>query len=347
MITVANPLLAAHGNYYGLITNTAPKVVNTGSIQFAVQPTGRFSGKATVGAEKLQFSGVFDATGKATIIISQAGNAPIVLSMQINADEKITGSIGQEAAFTSSISASFAPYSKNPCPLAGTYTALLPPNSGVATAGTSPQGYGYGRLVVNRAGVASFSGKLADNAALSFSAAIGQDGSLPAFAHLYSGKGFAIGTVNFAVNTAGSQSDFSGSLAWLKPPSLGGFSTSISVIGSTFVAPPANQPAVSDLPILEQAQGAVTLTSGALPQPIVKRVAFAGNQSVVVQNPGVDQLGLRMDAKNGLITGSFYDTAIRAKRSLSGAVFQKQSFGAGFFLGQGSTSGAIVLTESP
>ncbi|HEY2343178.1 MAG TPA: Ig-like domain-containing protein, partial [Chthoniobacteraceae bacterium] len=348
-VSIVDPMLAGQGTYRGLILNSSPTAANTGSIQVTVQPTGKFTGKTKIGSTTVSFSGTFDANGNATVTIPEANANPMILTLQLDGTTgALTGSISQGTTLNSSISANQTPYSaSNPAPQAGAYTVLLPASTLLPTSGSAPDGNGYGRLTVAAAGTVTFSGKLGDGTALSFSGNVSNDGTISIYSSLYSGTGFIAGTVTFeSITTAGNESDFDGALQWLDANATGGFLATVNMIGSTYVAPSTSAPNVSALLTEEPTAGAVTLSNGNLQTPVVKSVTISTSDAIVVQNRGTDKLAMRVTGSSGLFSGSFYDVTMGTTRTLTGVAFQKRALAAGLF-GNSVNAGSVVLTTSP
>ncbi len=356
-VTIIAPFLLAKGSFHGLITGSSTDSNENGFLQLTLLPSGQFTGRIRLGALNLPIRGTFNSAGDATVSIAARGNQPglsIVLALDALTGQ-VTGTVSSSAGFTSSISSKLASFSQaNPAPQAGAYTIIFPPDTETPTAGSAPQGYGFGRLVVTKRGQATFSGQLGDGTKLAVSVPIGNDGSLPFFASLYSGKGSIAGTVAFEItSTPGSESDLNGTLEWIRPssktvssstPFPAGFVTSVTMVGSTFVAPTQHR-SILALPG-SPANVTVTLSNGNLPAPISKSATLTANSSLIVQNPGTDKLRITLTPGTGIFSGTFFNVASNRTQALRGVVFQKQSIAAGLSLGTTGSS-AVLVTQGP
>jgi hypothetical protein len=346
-VSSASVLITNQGTFAGLISNASPDPGNTGRIQLQLAPSGQFTAKITIGTLSLPIAGAFNADGAATF----SGNNPLAVSLSLDAATgEVTGAVTAEDGEPSIIAASFAPYSPtNPAPEAGFYTLLFPANPNPGPQGDTPQGTGFGRLVVAPDGSATITGQLADGTVLNAPAAVAGDGTVSIYAPLYGGKGFLAGEMTFeAVTTTGDQSDLDGDLEWQKPQTTGsravfpaGFATLIDAVGCAYS--PAADP-LSGEPVWPgtKTQVAITLAASSFPAPIVENADLVG--SMLNEASGNNHIFIQIYSTSGVFWGSFFDPNSKTYRRLGGVVFQKRGLGAGFFLTPGS-SGAVLITE--
>jgi hypothetical protein len=115
---------------------------------------------------------------------------------------------------------------------------------------TLPEGYSFGTLTVDKKGVTTISGKLADGSAFSTTSFVGPQGQVLVYMPLYSGRGSAIGVLSLtAGENAPAENTVGGRLDWYKPASdpnarvpdtlyPGGFGPfTAEVSGSLYTAP--------------------------------------------------------------------------------------------------------------
>lgn len=352
--SVGNVDIVSTAAFSGLVSNASPSAQNTGRFQMALVPYGRFNGKMVIGSQIVPFSGVFQPDGTANLTLPVRGAPPFGVSLTLDqASAVVSGTIANSAGLSSALTAEMDPYSASaPTPDAGTYTLLLPSSAtDQSGSGGPPQGTGFARIVVGSNGVARVTGRLADGTLLYDEMNEGADHTLGLFVPLYSGQGFLTGTLKFeSLVISGSESDMDGVLDWQKPAGYApdyaaGFDTSVSAVGSKYVAPASPSAAAT---ALVRAQGATTVTfaGGSLASPHVFAVSAAVKNEVyrgAGTNP--NRIAIRINRATGLMTGSFLDPSTGHSRSIAGAVFQKRSLAAGFFSVPGS-SGSVLLSGS-
>jgi probable HAF family extracellular repeat protein len=212
------------------------------------------------------------------------------------------------------------------------YTALIPPPADT----TLPQGYGEITMTVKSSGGAKLVGRLGDGTLIKITAKF-LNGEISLDQKLYQGKGILSGTITFETE-AGTDAD--GQLTWTKPKAAkglypAGFSTTVDFQGATFMAP-----------ALASGTYPFTLTGGGLAQPITHSLTVAANEAITVADPGADGLKIALDKTTGLFTGSFLMPMAKTRTKFTGLIQQKQSYGAGYFLGH-AASGSAVLGAPP
>jgi hypothetical protein len=253
---VPNPFNPLQGSYNGLFYDTNQMALDrAGFFILTLQPSGAFSGHLLIGASNYTFSSQFYGAGTQQV---QAVNGKQSLTVNLTLDlTGVTGQISGDvkgASWDSALSADLAPAwtTKNPSPLAGTYTMILP---GAADIGDS-----FGAVTVSKTGVLSVTGTLADGTGFSQSAPLSKDGQWPFYTYAAAGKDTVVGWVS--VN---SQEGLAGTnLVWSKAPGIGkyyntGFERIVQLIGSPYAAP-KTKPSYS---LFEPATNLVSLTLNA------------------------------------------------------------------------------------
>jgi len=154
-------------------------------------------------------------------------------------------------------------------------------------------------------------------------------GQWPLYASLYSGKGLILGWLTFA-NKPGD--DVNGQVSWIKQPQPttafypGGFTNEMEVVGSRY------HQFTNHVAALDFSAGNLWLADGNLPYNFTNRIVLGTNN--VATGTGTNKLKLAISASSGLFNGSVANPVTKKKRILfKGAVFQKQNFGSGYFLG--------------
>jgi hypothetical protein len=149
----------------------------------------------------------------------------------------------------------------------------------------------------------------------------------------------------------GAESDLNGALEWQRPQGShqggsifpAGFATTISAVGSTYVAAAKWQTAEAILPA-GQTQATVTIDGSTLTAPITDDVNLLEPGLFKEQIPNKDRLVLQINPATGLFTGSFLDPTTHHLERVAGAVFQKQALAAGFFCTQ-TSNGSLLLAN--
>ena len=117
------------GSYNGLVVQTnAPSHASSGAVKFTVGKAGSFAASVALGGAKaVAFGGQFDIAGNATNTVPRPGLASlqVILHLDVSGTDQIMGTVS-DGVFMSQLLADRAVYGhKNPCPLAGTFTAVL------------------------------------------------------------------------------------------------------------------------------------------------------------------------------------------------------------------------------
>ncbi|MES2568798.1 MAG: autotransporter-associated beta strand repeat-containing protein, partial [Verrucomicrobiota bacterium] len=323
--------LGGAGSYEGLVTNDAPTHFNSGYIRLNTTRNGAFSGVLKFAGYTYSLRGKFDQSGNYSSPGVKSKNGftlPITLHLD-RAGNQIIGEIG---GTDSTLVARRQPRQTagNSVREAGAYTLLLPPDP---TKGAGfPQGYGYATLRVSGTGTIRAAGRLGDGTPFSLGALLGGDGTFPVYLALYfqapQTAGSLRGVIGFEEKPG--LSDFDGLLAWDKPPRPQdtyyplGFSGSVHLIGSRYLAPKAGNRAL-DVP------GGNAQFS--LPESEPVNILIAPNNTVtVVDTPNSHSLKLILGTRTGLFSGSFQNE-LQKRTRFEGVLFQKQRLGAGLFFG--------------
>jgi hypothetical protein len=165
------------------------KHATSGAFTLTLTDKGTFSGRMRLDGGTHPFRGKFDLTGVTEVVVNRPRKTPITAVFEIDLLEgadQVNGTVlssdwiahllGDRNVFNARL---------NPAPLAGKYTVLIPSNEAEGT----PAGDGYGTVVVNPSGQASFRGSLADGTTVSLSAPVSKNGHWPFYLPLYRGAG--------------------------------------------------------------------------------------------------------------------------------------------------------------
>ena len=366
---VPDPLLAARGNYNGLVMADTPTNESSGWIKISVTAGGEFTGKLNLAGLKCPFAGFFDSAGLAHFrdgnrptktLPRSSWQTPLELGLQldvVNSSHKITGTLADSGVLFSAIMADqalftdatspIAPQRNVPVGMAGAYTFIFPP---VVVAGIElPRGNGWGRMQVGADGSVRVAGLLADGAEVAFSTSLAQDGTLPMYVSLYHGRGAICGPVSL-VSQPGS--DVNGTVVWFKPaaaartfyPSGWPDGVMLNLRGSHFV--PAADGGASVLASI--GLGGLTNVSfqgGNLPGDVKGSASVSFNKVILVPPAVVRGFTLAIKPGNGVFTGEFVHPVSQVPRQFRGVLLQNQGEAAGFFLDT-TESGAIEVAPS-
>jgi hypothetical protein len=259
--------------------------------------------------------------------------------------EQITGT-ATVGAITATIESNLGVYNAKLHPLisgTGSYTFLLPAPTGGDT--TVPQGTGYGTATISSAGIVKLSGVLGDGTKFSTSTVASKDLTFPLFVPLYSKLGALAGTVS--INPTPGVSDFNGNLRWFKPATTssrypGQFALQPTMIGSRYdkTIPSSFNSGNAYLSILTSSSDS-TIVSSTTPL-----TSLSATKTTATPLPGPvpypNKLTFTVAPGTGLFSGSFLNGT---NYSFKGAVFQKQSLGAGVFLSK-TQSGSVLVETS-
>lgn len=338
------------GNYNGLVVADAAgtPIAHHGLVAVKVTPTGKFTGKVTLGSTTTALSGVFLTGGEArfdralTPTLAVAGGE-LSLQLDTGAGEKITGSVRSGGQTRASIPhADRAPFTAQ---VKTVYTAVFQADANPSV-GTSnfPQGDGQGKLTVDKKGVAKFVGKLADGSAVSYSNALSRTAEWPVFVQLYKKAGFITGAVIFDANQANTDAEGT-DLKWFKPAGLAkqklypaGWANGITTdfLASKYVAP------VNPTTVLGIAGGAIEFaaTDGGLNPAIAEDGTIDAKNKVTLT--GANNVKVTFVKGTGALSGSFTHPVTGKKAKFSGVAFQKTNTATGYFLSL-PQSGAIGI----
>lgn len=350
---VPNPFAGVAGKYHGLFYDESNGVQHATSGHFILTttPAGTYSASLLTAGLKLSASGKLDLNGRATNSIVRKGtnNLNVTWHVPLDGSDIVTGTVSN-GLWTATLAGDRAIYTKtNPCPYAGKYTALLPGLPGDAFV---PGGTSYGTVSIDSNGVATLKGFLSDKNGGAQKGQVSRNGDWPLYIPLYSGKGSILSWVTFENRV---NDDFHGDLNWSKPPLPtakyypSGFTTNeATLIGSRYTAP------VGTNQILHLTAAELILSGGNISysniqtSPLTFRSytnSFNLGLSSKVTDGTPHKLTLSFTLSSGLFKGSL--TATNAKAiAFAGAVLQKATNGAGFFLDTNS-SGAVNISPKP
>ncbi len=218
----------------------------------------------------------------------------------------------------------------NPAPQAGKYTVIIPAET------NSPAGDGYGTVTITSAGGITFAGVLADGTKATQKTFLSEDGHWPLYVPLNKTNGSLVSWVNFSDEE---MTDFSGLFNWFNQAHVAkyysaGFTNEATILGSRFTKPNATNQA------LYLTNATVTFAGGNLAAGFTNDVILDPKGKVT--NQDANALSLSINSGNGLISGSAKPPVGGNPISFKGAILQKGTNAAGFFLGT-NASGRVYL----
>jgi hypothetical protein len=340
---VANPFTALAGVYNGLFAPVTGVTEESSGFLTATVPAtskGGYSAKLLLDGGSYSFSGKFDLTGQSEKTLVRSSKPPVSVTLQLNLanpDNLMLGSVG-DVTSNGWISALQTERVAATAGFAGRYTMLVPP-AGNAPADNEPIGYGYVTLSNNPSGHVAISGHLADAAMFSQSVGVADDGNIPLYASLYSGKGSLQGWLTIVTNPL---SIVANDLTWIKDTKTTSFTNeNISVLGSSYAAPQSGGDALT---VTNATLLISNVTSGAL---IYNNVNVTDNKLTYPEsgNPPNKLTGV-INPGTGVITVTFKPTGAQDNVVAKGVVLQddQNPSAAGWFF-ESDQSGSFLLQQ--
>jgi hypothetical protein len=329
------------GKYYGLITEAGqavPEIAGAGNFQ--VRDTGAASGTLLLHGNRFRLRGIIDTTGTFVGTLTGRGSEDYTLdALQLEqtaaGDVFLTGTLNTGAY---DVRLGMLPYHRrdNPSDLDGAYTLIMPADNGLGTG--YPSGDGSGAVTIDEGGRVNAKLLLADGVKVTLSATLGGGGELQIFKQVYrsSPEGVLSGVLHFRDEP--NVSDFDGRLSWNRPldPRAAlfpfGFRQTIGTVGSQFVAVDGQQ--VLDLvgagPNAELTLIGAGLGLGTPSIGPLDLLWDTSNRTSYVQVRS-ERLDLRVNKRNGLISGRYSDRETNVSAKIGGVVFQKQNIATGIY----------------
>lgn len=278
VITVERFHLQTQGTYRGFVPRHDNATLGNhlgGRISVTSTSTGSFSGTLLLDSSSLPFKGLLtispqaDPTGKALI---KRGKKPTLdLSFTLHRANRDMEVILKQDDETMTFKARLP--TANPAAYTGPYTMAMKLASGDLEQPLNPAGHSVGAFKISSFGTTSGVLRLADgSSALTFSGAVGDDGSVPVFALLYSKTGSLLGDIK--INTANDRSLSESTLNWFKKPQTFGRSypqgfgpLDLRTVGKKYDIPRAGSPPLSLSVIEESDRASLRFSHGGVPNP--------------------------------------------------------------------------------
>ena len=227
---------------------------------------------------------------------------------------------------------------KNPAPMSGRYTTVLPATAEVYQ--VYPGGHGYGGFAVSTSGTTKMRLVLANGSKFTISGFVSEDAQI----QLYNAR--LSGVVTFREEAG--ISDIDGDLMWNLPANSRatryskGFSGPIAFVGSTYNSVPASGWL---LPSIEAATGAAFVSLEGLDLSENKSITWAQNNRFTYVRVGKEILRVKVSKKFGFVSGYWWDRNNgKPKRTFGGVIHQKQDGVFGTVI-NGLTTGRFEITD--
>jgi hypothetical protein len=362
-LAARQPFAPYKGAYNGLFFGTNQlSPTNSGFFTFTLSGTGTFTGRLLMGPATYSFSGSGSSkfstnTGQATAIAKHGGQSLIVnlqLADTSDGTTVVLGSVSNET-WAAQLEGDRDAWSATNQAISYTnrYTMVL--TNGGSNSVSLPGGDSYGTLAINKLGVLSVAGKLADGKAFSQSVPISEDGYWPFYTYVAGGKDFLLGWVYFQRNdstaatrlyTIGSSSQRGTNIFWSKTASSkdlyypAGFATNAFVLAGFAYVNPGK---IGGFTLPDPTNTMVILGGGGL---------FSTNSTNTVAYNGKlmysdASLTLSFNQAAGSFTGKFQSPE-GGEIKMNGVAVQSPVDGTftnafGFFLGADGESGPVIL----
>ncbi|MBV6499881.1 MAG: hypothetical protein CJBNEKGG_02345 [Prosthecobacter sp.] len=315
------------GSFTGLVHRGSELGGDTGGrIDFTIQPTGSYSGKAVIGPDTLSFNGGVDVynvpPSTMTYLMFSLKprhlDSPLAFSLQIKdaGDEDPTTSAAEEPGqffvwrnkwLPPEASDDFKGYS--------TFGIRVPTDEG-----NVPRGHGFGSISVDAKGLSLTAGRLADGESFTCSAFISPQGEVPLYQTLYTTpiKGSVLSVLSLPSPLT--SPDIQGMVSWMRPASdpkknrvyASGFPTLLlNAFGRTYSAPdsktiPMGLSAPTGTPPANAALNFDT-TLGDDPLPVQADVTLAikAGGGTTVNKPNLKNVSFSLTPATGAFKGSY------------------------------------------
>ncbi len=315
------------GSFTGLVHRGSQLGGDTGGrIDFTIQPTGSYSGKAVIGPDTLSFNGIVDVynvpPGTMTYLMfslkpRHLGSA-LIFSLRIEDagdEDPTTSAVEERGQFFAWRNKWLPPESSDD--FKGYFTFGIRTS---ADEGNVPRGHGFGSITVDAKGGSLTAGRLADGEGFTCSAFISPMGEVPLYQTLYTTpiKGSVLSVLSLP-NPLTSP-NIQGIVSWLRPASdpkknriyASGFGPlSLDAFGRSYTGPdsktiPMSLSAATGTPPANAALHFDT-TLGEDPLPVQADVTLAvkAGGSTTVNKPNLKNVSFSLTPATGAFKGSY------------------------------------------
>jgi cyclophilin family peptidyl-prolyl cis-trans isomerase len=324
------------GTYDGLFIcdNDPVNPTNSGSFTMTVEATGLFTAKLNFPAySPVSFYSTFPPDGIVGYYTFNEPGNPFYLYLDLdltNGSDVLTGYVFSQTdgSWVSPLLCYRAvkKLATNTTPATGKYIFSL-------NSTNAPNTNGYATLSVGSTGVLTLAGLLSDDASISQSTGVSQDGVWPLYAVPvgYKTNGMLMG---WETNTA--SNNCSGQLYWYKASHIGtyytnGVDTNVTSTGTNYLAPAAGT-------------YLIVFQGGTITVPVTNEltVARTGDQFVISHPIAAERLVISLST-SGVISGHFLNTNDDKTLDFSGAFFGQSQGGSGLIFEGGGQTGYFSL----
>ncbi|MDC0276650.1 hypothetical protein OAL00_06930, partial [Verrucomicrobiales bacterium] len=335
-----NPL--AHGGTYQGFTHQGAGDSVTGFVTVkAGTKNGAISGTAVINGVKESFKGTINSNGTFASTTNRGRNVSFNLFRVTDGSNgfKFVGSFaGDNGGHQFELVRSGFHKATNPnTAFDGLFTMVLP-STGVR-GNDAPNGDGYGTASIGIDGKTKSTLVLGDGTKATHAGFVSVDGEWLIHKDLYrtKPKGFIAGRLLFR-DEAGI-SDFDGELQWVKraDPKEKRFNRGFEIrqitLGSGYTPPAVGERAFANGDII------LDFTDGDVPNiPARSFGDWATTNKVVIETTDPTQkFAVKVNSKNGVITGTYTDSLRKKKIPFGGVIFEKQDILTGHFIGTDNT----------
>ncbi len=183
------------------------------------------------------------------------------------------------------------------------------------------------------------SGKLSDNFPISQTVAIAEDGDIPMYIPLNSGKGSLYGWLHLNGNPA---TNVSGNVSWIRPPLppsskiyTNGFNFDTTALGEVYKQPAAG------VRVIAMTSG-IAYFSGPDVPAFTNTVFLTTANTMTNTPPSANGLAFSLIKSNGFFTGTVFVRNTLRRISYQGIFLQQSGEGFGFFPGT-NTCGEVLI----
>ena len=341
---IKSPFIPKQGSYNGLFYEAdAVRQYSSGALAVTTAKHGTYSGRLQLGGARYSFSGHMNLQLSATNTIVRRGLSSLTVELSLGngpLGDQLTGRVAStDGAWSANLSGDRFLFNSrtNPAPWAGTYTMVLPAQTGDPGL---PDGNGFGSARVSASGLVSLAATLADGTKVSQSAPLSQGGLWPAYVPLYSGTGSLLSWLAFTNRTT---DDFNGAWSWIKPMNTraryypAGLTNVCLAQGSAYLAP-----ATRTNTLLTFTNANLVFAGGNLAADFTNSISLGLYSRVT--NHDTNRLSLAFSLSRGTFSGHVTDPLSGKSSSFSGAVLQKLNAGYGLLIGTNQTS-SVTLSD--
>jgi hypothetical protein len=334
------------GTYRGLFYELAEvRNESSGSFTLTVDDQGIYTAELQTAGQRHSMSGRFDFDGKATNVnVGECCTTnPVTVEWALDLDptrtNDLTGRLTPgSGAWEAQLLGDLAPvYGANASPFKGKYTLVIPGSHDPGVTDV-PTGDGYGSVKVNRTGLLTLVGTLADGKPITQSAQVSTNGHWPLYVSLYGGKGSLLCWAQFSTNPPPADPLHGERVLWVRPAIT---NTASYPNGFEVVTSLSGYPYKATSPVLPiGTNGSLVFMGGNLLAPLTNRVMLTETNTVIPLDS--QPLTMVIVRTNGFFNGTIELPGTNGMVRFQGAIYQSQTNGSGFFKSQGQ-SGQVIF----